>query len=60
MQSQNDNDAAKARARILFREEQKADAPKALAEYQAAKQAVRERTNRLRQERLAREAKTRR
>ena len=58
MQSQNDNDAAKARARLLFREEQKADAPKALAEYQAGLQAVRERTNRLRQERLAREAKT--
>ena len=56
MQPQNEIDAAKIQARLIFREEQKADAPKVFSEYQAAEQAVRDRTRQLREERLAREA----
>jgi hypothetical protein len=50
--------ARAARAEQLFknREERKADAPKAMAEYRAAEQALRDRTRTLRQIRLAREA----
>ena len=48
----------RARAERLFkaREDRKADAPKAIADYYAAEQRVRERTQELRQLRLAREA----
>jgi hypothetical protein len=47
------------RAERLFkaREQQKADAPKATAEYHAAIQRMRERTDELRRQRLAREAR---
>ncbi|MGA9454461.1 MAG: hypothetical protein WBV43_03160 [Pseudolabrys sp.] len=46
------------RAERLFkaREQQKADAPQAMAEYHAAIQRMRERTDELRRQRLAREA----
>ena len=46
------------RAERLFkaREQQKADAPQAMAEYHAAIERTRERTRELRQQRLAREA----
>ena len=48
----------KDRAERLFkaREQQKADAPKAMAEYHADIQHTRERTSELRRQRLAREA----
>jgi hypothetical protein len=47
------------RAERLFkaREHQKADAPQAMAEYHAAIQRTRERTEELRRQRLAREAR---
>lgn len=47
-----------ARAERLFkaRERQKADAPKAIADYYAAEQALRERSQRLKRLRLARES----
>jgi hypothetical protein len=47
------------RAERLFkvRERQKADAPKAVADYQAAIQRTRERTEELRRQRLARDAR---
>ena len=47
------------RAERLFktREHQKADAPKAMADYHAAIQRTRDRTEELRRQRLAREAK---
>ena len=46
------------RAERLFkaREQQKADAPKAMAEYHAGIERMRERTDELRRQRLAREA----
>ena len=46
------------RAERLFkaREQQKADAPQAMAEYHAALQRMRDRTDELRRQRLAREA----
>jgi hypothetical protein len=49
------------RAERLFksREQQKADAPLAMAEYNAAIQRTRDRTQELRQQRLAREARKR-
>jgi len=40
----------------IVREQQKADASIAMAEYQAKRQALRDRTAKLRQQRLAREA----
>jgi len=40
----------------LVREQQKADASVAMADYVAGQQALRERTNKLREQRLAREA----
>jgi hypothetical protein len=51
---------AQDRAERLFkaREQQKADAPKAMADYQAEIQRMRERTDELRRQRLAREALT--
>jgi hypothetical protein len=47
-----------ARAEALFkrRQQQQADAPKAMAEYRAAEQAKYERMHQLREQRLAREA----
>lgn len=53
------HDADRARAELLFklREQRKADAPKATADYHAALQRVRDRTQELRRLRLAREAK---
>ena len=42
--------------RIAIRTQQKADAPRAMADYQAAQQATRDRTAALRQARLARKA----
>ena len=47
------NDAEKA----FIRERQKADAPVAMADYLAAEKAVRDRTAKLRAQRLAREAR---
>ena len=52
---QNEN-IAQAERIFKAREEQKADAPKATADYYAAEQRIRDRTRELRQERLAREA----
>jgi len=46
----------RADARFAIRREQKEDAPKAMAEYLAAQQAIRDRTQLLRKERLARQA----
>ena len=45
---------ARAEASLKRREEQKIDGPKAMREYRDAEQAVRDRTARLRAERLAR------
>jgi hypothetical protein len=50
--------ADRARAERLFeaREERKADVPKAIADYYAAEQALREQTQKLKRLRLARES----
>ena len=55
---QHDQTASRSRAEALFkrREEQKADAPVAMAEYRAAERAKYERMRELRALRLAREA----
>jgi ABC-type uncharacterized transport system auxiliary subunit len=52
------HETERVRAERLFkvRERQKADTPKATADYYAAQQALRERTRELRQLRLARDA----
>lgn len=52
------HETERVRAERLFkvRERQKADAPKATADYYAAQQALRDRTRELRQLRLARDA----
>jgi hypothetical protein len=51
------DDQQKRRAEHVFRrEQQKADAPNAVKDYQAAQQAVIDRTRKLREARLAREA----
>jgi hypothetical protein len=42
--------------RAFIRNQQKADAPRATTDYRAGEQAVRDRTAKLREERLAREA----
>lgn len=54
----NNDNASRARAERLFkaRQEQKADAPKATADYYAGLQRVLDRTRELRRMRLAREA----
>jgi hypothetical protein len=54
--------ADRARAERLFktREQQKADAPKATADYYGAQQAVRDRTQELRRLRLARDPQKKR
>jgi hypothetical protein len=56
--SRRSDDASRARAEALFkrRAEQKADAPVAMAEYQAAQRAALERMHELRRLRLARDA----
>jgi hypothetical protein len=56
---QNDQTATRSRAEALFkrRQEQKADAPVAMAEYRAAERAKYERMRELRELRLAREAR---
>jgi hypothetical protein len=53
-----ETDEKRARAERIFtaREQRKADAPKAVHDYYAAQDALRERTRQLREERLAREA----
>jgi hypothetical protein len=55
---QPDQTASRSRAEALFkrRQEQKADAPVAMAEYRAAERAKYERMHELREMRLAREA----
>jgi len=50
-------DRAKAERLFAMREQQRADAPKATAEYYAAQQKTRDRTRELREQRLARESK---
>jgi hypothetical protein len=57
---QHENERARAERIFKTREQQKADAPKAMAEYHAAQQAMRDRTERLRQLRLARDAEQKR
>lgn len=54
------DEASRARAEALFkrREQQKADAPIAMAEYRAAQEAALERMHELRKLRLAREAQS--
>jgi hypothetical protein len=52
----DDNSQAKRIALLKRREEQQADAPKAMAEYRAAQRAALERMHELRALRLAREA----
>jgi hypothetical protein len=52
----HENERARAERIFKTREQQKADAPKAIADYYAAQQAMRDRTERLRQLRLARDA----
>jgi len=53
---------ARVRAERIFktREQQKADAPKATADYRAAEQKIRDRTQELKRLRLAREAQEKR
>ena len=56
----HENERASAERIFKTRERQKADAPKAIADYYAAQQAMRDRTERLRQLRLARDAEQKR
>lgn len=56
MAYQHDDRRARAEALAQRRAEQRLDAPKAMQEYRAAEQSLRDRTKKLRQERLAREA----
>jgi hypothetical protein len=56
----HENERARAERIFKTRERQKADAPKAIADYYAAQQAMRDRTERLRQLRLARDAEQKR
>ena len=56
----DENERARAERIFKTREQQKADAPKAMADYYAAQQAIRDRTERLRQLRLARDAEQKR
>ena len=55
---QHNTETERARAERIFRrhEDCKADIPKAVSEYYAAQQSIIERTRKLREERLAREA----
>ena len=54
-----ERDIARARRVFGIRDQEKADAPKALADYYAAEQALRDRTQELRRLRLARDAEKR-
>jgi len=54
---QHENERVRAERLFKVREQQKVDAPKATADYYAAQQALRDRTIKLRQLRLARDAK---
>lgn len=56
MSQQQNADRARAERLFKAREQQKADAPKATADYYAAEQALRERTKKLKRLRLARES----
>ena len=56
----HENERARAERIFKTREQQKADAPKAISDYYAAQQAMRDRTERLRQLRLARDAEQKR
>jgi len=56
----HENERARAERIFKTREQQKADAPKAIADYYAAQQAMRDQTERLRQLRLARDAEQKR
>jgi len=56
----DENERARAERIFKTREQQKADAPKAMADYYAAQQAIRDRTEKLRQLRLARDAEQKR
>ena len=53
-------DIARAERLFKLREERKADAPKASADYYAEEQALRDRTHKLRELRLARETQNKR
>jgi hypothetical protein len=53
-------DRARAERLLKTREQQKADAPKATADYYATEQAVRDRTRELKRLRLARDAQKKR
>jgi hypothetical protein len=55
MPEQHSYDRARTERLFKAREQQKADAPKATADYHAAEQALRERTHKLKRLRLARE-----
>jgi hypothetical protein len=54
MPSHAEENRARAERQFKAREQQKADAPKAWADYQAAQQKIRDRTRELRELRLAR------
>lgn len=51
-------DPVRAKRRSKIREQQKADAPKAMADYRAAEQEIRDRTRELRELRLAKERRS--
>jgi hypothetical protein len=53
---QHENERARAERLFKTREQQKADAPKAIADYYACQQAMRDRTEKLRELRLASDA----
>jgi len=57
---QHENERARAERIFKTREQQKADAPKAMADYHAAQQAMRDQTEKLRKLRLARDAEQKR
>jgi hypothetical protein len=56
MSQQQSADRARAERLFKAREERKADVPKAIADYYAAEQALREQTQKLKRLRLARES----
>jgi hypothetical protein len=57
---QHEPDRVRVERLFKTREQQKADAPKAMADYRAAEEALRNRTQELRRLRLAREARIKR
>lgn len=57
MLEQHETDRVRAARLFKVREMQRADAPKAVADYRAAEEALRNRTQELRRLRLAREAR---